>query len=104
MLFRSSPVHLHGLSGGERPLAQVLSAPGSRRPGDGFIHAEIHGPAVAAVHRLLKNQVVAQIGPRPYLLITDVAAEHLGLSDEGLRHHEDYPDSGRIEGRIIGLK
>jgi hypothetical protein len=70
----------------------------------GRSHAEIHGPAVTAVHRLLKNQVVSRIGKRPYLLVTDVAAEHLGLSDDGLEHHEDYPDAGPIEGRIIDLE
>ena len=70
----------------------------------GRSHAEIHGPAVTAVHRLLKNQVVSRVGPRPYLLVTDVAAEHLGLSDVGLEHHEDYPDSGPVAGRIIALE
>jgi Protein of unknown function (DUF2652) len=70
----------------------------------GRSHAEIHGPAVTAVHHLLKNHVVSRVGPRPYLLVTSVAADHLGLSDSGLAHHEDYPDTGRIGGRIIGLE
>lgn len=47
----------------------------------GRSHAEIHGPAV-----------------------TDVAADHLGLTDDGLEHHEDYLDSGQIQGRIITLE
>jgi hypothetical protein len=70
----------------------------------GSSHAEIHGPAVTAVHRLHKNHVVERVGPHPYLLVTDVAADHLGLSDNGLEHHEDYPDSGQIAGRIISLE
>jgi hypothetical protein len=70
----------------------------------GSSHAEIHGPAVTAVHQLLKNHVVARVGPRPYLLVTDAAADHLGIAETGLEHDEDYPGSGRIAGRIISLE
>jgi len=70
----------------------------------GSSHAEIHGPAVTAVHQLLKNNVVERVGPRPYLLVTDVAADHLRLTEDGLEHDEEYPGSARIAGRIIGLE
>ncbi len=70
----------------------------------GGSHTELHGPAVTLVHRLLKNGVVTRTGPRPYLLVTDVAAERLGLIDTGLEHHEDHPDAGRVQGRIISLE
>jgi hypothetical protein len=70
----------------------------------GGSHTELHGPAVTLVHRLLKNGVVTRTGPRPYLLVTDIAAERLGLVDTGLEHSEDYPDAGRVGGRIIALE
>ena len=44
------------------------------------------------------------IGYSPYLFVTDAAATGLGLSEIGLGHVEDYPDAGRIEGRIIELE
>ena len=45
-----------------------------------------------------------RIGNRPYLFVTVLAARGLGLSGVGLGHGEDYPDAGRIEGRIIELE
>jgi class 3 adenylate cyclase len=63
--------------------------------------SDLLGPAVTVAHRLLKNTVRERIGHRPYLLVTDAAARGLGLSGIGLAHIEDYPDAGRIEGRII---
>jgi hypothetical protein len=35
--------------------------------------------------------------------VTDAAATGLGVSGIGLGHGEDYPDAGRIDGRIIEL-
>ena len=35
--------------------------------------------------------------------MTDAAATGLGLPDVGLAHNEEYPDAGRIDGRIIEL-
>jgi hypothetical protein len=32
-----------------------------------------------------------------------VPATALGLSQTGLAHGEEYPDAGRVEGRIVGL-
>ena len=69
----------------------------------GRSHTELHGPAVTLVHRLLKNHVVARIGPRPYLFVTDAAAARLGLADTGVAHVESYPDAGAVAGRIVTL-
>lgn len=69
----------------------------------GGSHSELHGPAVTLVHRLLKNDVVARIGARPYLFVTDAAAAGLGLADAGVAHVESYPDAGVVTGRIVTL-
>ena len=66
--------------------------------------SDLLGPAVTVAHRLLKNTVRERIGHRPYLFMTDAAATGLGVSGIGLGHAEDYPDAGRIEGRIIELE
>lgn len=65
--------------------------------------SDLLGPAVTLAHRLLKNTVRERIGSRPYLFVTDAAATALGLSQVGLGHHEEYPDAGRVEGRIVEL-
>lgn len=65
--------------------------------------SDLLGRSVNQAHRLLKNTVRERIGDRPYLLLTDVAATALGLGAIGLEHHEDYPDVGPIDGRIIEL-
>jgi len=65
--------------------------------------SDLLGPAVTVAHRLLKNTVRDRIGSRPYLFITDAAANGLGLPDVGLAHGEAYPDAGRITGRIVEL-
>jgi hypothetical protein len=66
-------------------------------------HAELHGPAVNVAHRLLKNTVQMHFGQRAYVFVTNAAAAGLGLETAGLRHHEDYPDVGVVEGSVIGL-
>ena len=70
----------------------------------GGSHAELHGPAVNLVHRMLKNTVVSRTGPHPYLFVTDVAAAHLGVASEGMQHRETYADAGDVTGRIVGLE
>ena len=65
--------------------------------------SDLLGPAVTVAHRLLKNTVRERFGPRPYLFITDAAATGLRLQGIGLAHDEEYPDAGRIEGRIVEL-
>lgn len=65
--------------------------------------SDLLGPAVTVAHRLLKNTVRDRIGPRPYLLLTEAAADGLGVSQVGIGHREAYPDVGAIEGRIVEL-
>jgi len=65
--------------------------------------SDLLGPAVTVAHRLLKNTIRERIGSRAYLFLTDPAASALGLSQVGLAHHEEYPDAGRIQGRIVEL-
>lgn len=65
--------------------------------------SDLLGPAVTTAHRLLKNTIRERTGSRSYLFLTDAAAIALGLSEVGLAHAEDYPDVGRIEGRITRL-
>lgn len=66
--------------------------------------SDLLGPAVTTAHRLLKNTIRERTGSRSYLFLTDAAASALGLSEVGLAHGEDYPDVGRIEGRIAQLR
>lgn len=63
--------------------------------------AELLGPAVNVAHRLLKNSIGATYGYRAYLFLTDAAAAGLGLAGAGREHLEDYPDVGRIQGRVL---
>jgi class 3 adenylate cyclase len=65
--------------------------------------SDLLGPAVTVAHRLLKNTIRDRIGFRPYLFLTDAAATALGLTRVGIAHAEEYPDAGRIQGRIVGL-
>jgi hypothetical protein len=64
---------------------------------------DLHGPAVIAAHRLLKNRVRDRIGYRPYLLLTAPAANALGLGDRGFEHAESYLDAGPIAARVLDL-
>jgi uncharacterized protein DUF2652 len=64
---------------------------------------DLHGPAVIAAHRLLKNSVRDRIGYRPYLLVTAPAANALGLGDRGFQHSESYLDVGSIDARVLDL-
>ena len=63
--------------------------------------SDLLGPAVTVAHRLLKNTIRARIGRRPYLFLTDAAADALGISQVGIEHHEEYPDAGPIQGRVV---
>lgn len=66
--------------------------------------SDLLGPAVTVAHRLLKNTIREQIGHRPYLFLTDAAAAGLELPDVGLAHGEEYPDAGRVNGRVVELR
>ena len=65
--------------------------------------SDLLGPAVTVAHRLLKNTVRDRIGARPYLFISDAAATGLGVPGIGLAHGEEYPDGGKVGGRIVEL-
>jgi hypothetical protein len=65
--------------------------------------SDLLGPAVTLAHRLLKNSVRERIGSWPYLLLTHAAATALGLPQIGLAHHEEYPDAGHVDGRVVEL-
>ena len=65
--------------------------------------SDLLGPAVTLAHRLLKNTIRERIGYRPYLFLTDPAAQALGLARVGLAHHEEYPEVGPIAGRVVEL-
>ena len=65
--------------------------------------SDLLGPAVTVAHRLLKNTIRARIGRRPYLFLTDAAADALGISQVGIEHREEYPDAGPIQGRVVEL-
>jgi hypothetical protein len=62
---------------------------------------ELLGPAVNVAHRLLKNSIQSQLGYRAYLFVTDAAAAGLGLTSIGVEHLEEYPDAGKVQGRVI---
>ena len=64
-------------------------------------NAELIGPAVIVAHRLLKNSIQPRLGYRAYMFVTDAAAAGLGLTGIGVEHLEDYPDAGRVQGRVI---
>ena len=66
-------------------------------------HTEILGPAVNVAHRLLKNSIQARIGRRPYVFLTDAAANGLLLGEAGVEHREHYSDVGSISGRVVPL-
>jgi hypothetical protein len=65
--------------------------------------SDLLGPAVTVAHRLLKNTIRERIGFRPYLFLSDAAANALGLPLVGLAHQEAYQDAGLILGRIVEL-
>lgn len=68
---------------------------------------ELTGHDVILVHRLLKNDVSAQLGLRAYALFTDACVEALGLDPGALgfrRHVERYPDAGEVVGHVSDLE
>ena len=65
--------------------------------------SDLLGPAVTVAHRLLKNTVRTAIGNRPYIFMTDAAANGLDLPEVGLAHREEYDDAGPIQGRVVEL-
>jgi Protein of unknown function (DUF2652) len=66
---------------------------------------ELLGPAVNAVHRLLKNHATELIGPRPYALLSDQLLSALAVPTEGMiATTESYPDVPPIPAHILPLE
>ena len=64
------------------------------------------GADVIAVHRLLKNEVIARTGIRAYALLTDAFVGRARFANRGLglpEYVEEIPHLGRIESRILDL-
>ncbi len=60
---------------------------------------QLIGTDVNLIHRLLKNSVTADTGVRAYLLLTEAAADALGLesgAEAMVSHREGVPDFGEI--------
>lgn len=55
-------------------------------------HAELLGPNVNVVHRLLKNHAVERVGRVPYALFTDDATRALSLATDGMTDGEEAYD------------
>lgn len=67
------------------------------------VNSELLGPAVNVAHRLLKNSIQSRLGYAAYLFVTDAAAAGLGLTGIGVEHLENYPDAGKVQGRVIEI-
>lgn len=66
---------------------------------------ELLGPAVNAVHRLLKNHVVELIGRRPYALLSDELLSALAVPTETMiATTERYADVPPIAAHILPLE
>lgn len=69
-------------------------------------HAELLGPDVITVHRLLKNTIVETIGSRAYAFLTEASIDSCTLDPQLLgltRHSELYDDVGEIVGYLLDL-
>jgi hypothetical protein len=68
--------------------------------------AELLGPDVITVHRLLKNTIVETTGSRAYAFLTDASIDSCTL-DPGLMdltpHIETYDDVGVVSGYLLDL-
>ena len=65
---------------------------------------ELLGHDVNLVHRLLKNHARELLGPVPYALITDAAAEALRLpTDDMVAAEETYEDTPPVRVHILAL-
>ena len=69
-------------------------------------HAELLGPDVITVHRLLKNTIVETTGSRAYAFLTEACIDSCTLdpSPIGLApHKEQYDDVGEVAGYLLDL-
>ena len=72
-----------------------------------FGSADLVGPDVVMLHRLLKNHVVEEHGWHAYALLTDAAVKSVGLDCLRLgmvAHHEQYDDAGDVVGWVEDLE
>ena len=71
-------------------------------------HEELVGSSVVVVHRLLKNHVIDEGGPRAYALYTDATLAAMGVDDPaaaGLtRHAEAFEGVGEVVGWVRNLE
>jgi uncharacterized protein YndB with AHSA1/START domain/class 3 adenylate cyclase len=69
--------------------------------------ANVTGPAVIVVHRLLKNSVAKTLGPSAYLLLTRDAVERLSLDEAalvGAHLTETYEHLGEVPAIVIDME
>jgi hypothetical protein len=65
---------------------------------------ELLGHDVNLVHRLLKNHARELLGPVPYALVTEAAAEALSLATTGMVEAEEtYDDTSPVRVHILSL-
>lgn len=66
---------------------------------------ELLGPDVNAVHRMLKNDVVATTGWPAYALLSAAAVDHLGVpAGDGVPVVLEYEHIGRMDGLALPLR
>jgi uncharacterized protein YndB with AHSA1/START domain len=69
---------------------------------------ELVGSPVVVVHRLLKNHVIEDGGPRAYALYTEAALAAMGLDDPGaaglVEHRESFEGVGEVGGWVRDLE
>jgi len=66
----------------------------------------LSGPAVIAVHRLLKNRIIEETGIEDYLLVTKACADDLGVGSivaSWTPHTEEYDHIGAVAGYVYSL-
>ena len=67
--------------------------------------SELLGPQVNIAHRLLKNHARELVGDVPYLLVTDAAADALGISTtEMAAGEETYEGMSPVPVHVLSLK
>lgn len=69
--------------------------------------AELLGPDVVVIHRLLKNEVVERLGIEAYALLTRAATDAAGLDPAALgmqAHTETYDRIGDVAGWVLDLE
>ena len=94
---------LHRLPGGRPPRPQGGAPSGPRGPPDGRVRQRPARPGRDGRASAAQEHASATDRLPPYLFLTDAAATALGAAEAGLAHGEEYPDAGRIHGRVLEL-